>query len=122
MSEGIVGFKFQCLAIIRDCLVPGFLSRKLGRITAVAGGRLREARRGHRDQQKQEKPHRHSLAREKAHTYPESLAKKGFAGEISSPAWSDHQVNFALSCPMRGSRALVTTPKLPSISPLGFKN
>ena len=40
---------------------------------------------------------------------------------MATPA--TYQTNFPLTCPMRGSRAFVTFPKLPLLmSPLGFMN
>src|SRR5258708_19697402 len=122
MSEGIVGFEFQCIAIFRERVVRGFVGRQLGRVSAVALGCLRKTATCNQEQKKQPNLHGYSLARGHINLRQSKKCKKRERARLASPVSSDHQTNLMLSCPMRGSRAFVTIPKLPSISPLGFKN
>src|SRR5215467_13499794 len=119
MGQGIVGFELQCLAVVGNRLVPGLVAGELNRSAAIPLGCLRKTRRCNHQCQKQESPHDHSLARQVGRK-PSFLynvsAQKKFAGEASSPAREVtysfyHQMNFALTCPTRKGRALVTFPK-----------
>src|SRR5260370_38601333 len=122
MSAGIVGFGVKWLAIFRDRPVPRFVASQLRRVSAIALGCLRKTATCNQEQKKQPNLHGYSLARGHINLRQSKKCKKRERARLASSVSSDHQTNLMLSCPMRGSRAFVTIPKLPSISPLGFKN
>src|SRR5689334_4898726 len=96
-----------------DGLIPGFIARRFDRLLAVGFGRLGKARRCNHGQQKQENKHEHSLARNpwgEAAGMSWKLEKLSGRGQLARIP--DHQMNFALSCPMRPGRTLVAVPKV----------
>src|SRR5271170_5394292 len=118
VREGILGFKLQCLAVIGDGLVPGFVTGLFERLLAVILSRLRETRRCNDEHQKQQEHQDYSLACwvQRKTKFCLFGGRTKIAGEAAaSPefvTFPNHQINFPLTCPMRGSRAFVMFPKL----------